>query len=198
MSLYAYPEPNSLLHKNLKLEQHFEGGYFVQTEILSGEVPSPYAEGASRPMGTQIYYLLDPNSPWGRMHMNRSATFHVHHCGRSEYTLIYPPTGDSPARVEYHVMGANSELGEVKQLFAPSNVWKASRIPVADLAHAKEGGGDRERIGCLISEVVVPGWVMEDHAFLTKEKLLELFAGDEEKAKPFLEIVKPLAERSGP
>lgn len=34
-------------------------------------------------MGTQIYYLLDPNSPWGRMHMNRSATFHVHHCGMS-------------------------------------------------------------------------------------------------------------------
>lgn len=77
MSLYAYSEANSVLHKNLKLEKHFEGGeneeetvlavrrssstlslpsafaessflplaagYFVQTEILKDEVPSPYA-----------------------------------------------------------------------------------------------------------------------------------------------------------
>jgi len=26
MSLYAYPETNSVLHKTLKLESHFEGG----------------------------------------------------------------------------------------------------------------------------------------------------------------------------
>lgn len=80
--------------------------------------------------------------------MNRSATFHVHHCGRSrslpphlqrpsrgaleltfrrtlalgrsEYTLIYPPKEGSPARVEHHVMGVNSELEEVKQVRSSS------------------------------------------------------------------------------
>lgn len=39
------------------------------------------------------------------------------------------------------------------QLYVPSNVWKASRIPVADLAAARDGSVDKERVGCLISEV---------------------------------------------
>lgn len=53
------------------------------------------------------------------MHRNLSETYHVHHAGRSEYTLLYPPTADTPARVEHVVMGSDAARGEVKQVSAP-------------------------------------------------------------------------------
>lgn len=52
------------------------------------------------------------------------------------------------------------------QLFVPGGWWKASEIPDEDLK-----GSDKERIGCLISEVVVPGWQPEQHIFLDQEKV---------------------------
>ncbi len=36
MSLYVYPVSNSELISTLGLEEHFEGGYFKQTEVLEG------------------------------------------------------------------------------------------------------------------------------------------------------------------
>lgn len=58
--------------------------------------------------------------------------------------------------------------------------WKASEIPAEDLSSAEEGGDDvRERTGCLISEVVVPGFDFQDHAFLDRAGLEELVGGDE-------------------
>jgi predicted cupin superfamily sugar epimerase len=47
-------------------------------------------------------------------------------------------------------------------------------LPEEDLA-----SGDGENTGCLISEVVVPGFSFEDHCFLSAEKLVELFRGGE-------------------
>jgi hypothetical protein len=38
-------------------------------------------------------------------------------------------------------------------------------LDAANAAHLKE------RLGCLISEVVVPGWTPEQHQFLTEEKV---------------------------
>jgi predicted cupin superfamily sugar epimerase len=52
---------------------------------------------------------------------------------------------------------------------------QASEIPAEDLA-----SGDAENTGCLISEVVVPGFSFEDHAFLNYRGLVELFRGDEQ------------------
>lgn len=43
MPTYSYPVPNSTLIKDLKLEEHPEGGFFVQTSILPEQVSSPYA-----------------------------------------------------------------------------------------------------------------------------------------------------------
>lgn len=58
-------------------------------------------------------------------------------------------------------MGENSEKGEVRQLFVEGGWWKSSEIPGEDLIGLNLNDGEdeeeKERRGCLISEVVVPG-----------------------------------------
>ncbi|KAH9937944.1 RmlC-like cupin domain-containing protein [Amylocystis lapponica] len=177
----SYSIPNSVLIDQLKLIKHPEGGYFAETDRQSEQVPSPFAHGASRSLATTIYYLLTPDEPNGVFHMNKSATMHVLHQGRAEYTLITPAT---PPRIEKKVMGPNIHAGEVLQLLVPSGVWKMSRILPEDLS--KE---DRENTGCLITEVVFPGFAWEDHGFLSRTDLQALFAGTSD-AEEWLPYVK--------
>jgi len=97
-------------------------------------------------------------------------------------------------------MGADSAAGEVKQLFVPGGWWKASEVPEADLAGLaqdeargafKDGEGDS--VGCLISEVVVPGFDFEDHAFLGEKELVDMFGGnrEDETVAKLLPYVRP-------
>ncbi|KAL6305478.1 RmlC-like cupin domain-containing protein [Sparassis latifolia] len=165
--------PNSTLIKELKLLKHPEGGYFAETDRQVDEIPSPFANGASRSLATTIYYLFTPHQPNGVFHMNKSVTMHVLHQGRAEYTLITP---GSPPRVEKQIMGFNILAGEVLQLLVPSGVWKMSRLLPADIS-----APDPERVGCLITEVVFPGFAWQDHGFLTKEGLDELYGDGPEK-----------------
>ncbi|GAA5860535.1 hypothetical protein JCM8547_000333 [Rhodosporidiobolus lusitaniae] len=214
MSPYAYPEGNAVLHKQLNLLPHPEGGYYAETVRTKETIPSVFADGAQRSLATEIYYLLDPASPKGKMHMNKSIvrppspslpipssrthpssmpleqTFHTLHQGRARYTLVKPLPTDAPegARPEIKevVMGADTARGEVRQLLVEGGWWKASEIPSEDLA-----SNDKDSIGCLISEVVVPGFDFEDHKFLSSKDLLELFRGDVkaegvEKLKPYV------------
>ncbi|GAA5884308.1 hypothetical protein JCM16303_003629 [Sporobolomyces ruberrimus] len=189
MPSYSYSTPNSALKKQLSLQEHPEGGYYAETDRRKEEIPSPFADGASRSLATQIYYLLDPKSPKGRLHMNKSTTYHLHHSGRSLYTLLRPSStpGQKP-EIKQIVVGDDVEKGETRQLIVEGGWWKASELPGEDLE-----GGDEERIGCLISEVVVPGFDWHDHAFLTEEGLLDLFCGDKEDEwyKKLLSYVKP-------
>lgn len=96
-----------------------------------------------------------------------------------------------------HKLISDSELplpptGEVKQLFVDGGWWKASEIPPEDLASAEQGGADaKERTGCLISEVVVPGFSFEDHAFLDEEGLEKLAEGDGKLVEELREYVRP-------
>ncbi|GAA5841470.1 hypothetical protein JCM11251_007150 [Rhodosporidiobolus azoricus] len=178
MSLYAYPEGNQALLKSLNLIPHPESGYYAETFRTDETTSSPFAEGATRPLATQIYYLLTPKSPKGKMHLNKSITFHTLHQGRARYTLIKPlppsaPEGAVP-EIKHVVMGADSSKGEVRQLVVEGGWWKASEIPTDDLAQ-----GDPDTTGCLISEVVTPGFSFDDHKFLTSAGLVELFRGDE-------------------
>ncbi|GAA5914772.1 hypothetical protein JCM6882_002739 [Rhodosporidiobolus microsporus] len=71
-------------------------------------------------------------------------------------------------------MGADTSKGEVRQLVVEGGWWKASEIPAEDLAT-----GENDTTGCLISEVVTPGFSFDDHKFLTSAGLVELFRGDE-------------------
>ncbi|WVQ95455.1 hypothetical protein IAU59_002552 [Kwoniella sp. CBS 9459] len=140
---------------------------------------------------TQIYYLLTPDSYRGRMHMNLHSTFHIHHAGRALYTLIRPPsTSSPPGQVETSpsihrvIVGSNVTEGEVTQLFVPGGWWKASEIPEEDLllleidAPEAEKAQLKERIGCLISEVVVPGWNPDQHQFIDEDKLKAMWSGN--------------------
>ena len=75
-------------------------------------------------------------------------------------------------------MGPNIHLGETLQLLVPSNVWKMSRLLPEDLSVAVPGGTEyEERTGCLITEVVFPGFAWEDHMFLDTEGLKALWEG---------------------
>ncbi|KAJ9094119.1 hypothetical protein QFC19_008071 [Naganishia cerealis] len=126
---------------------------------------------------TQIYYLLSEKSPRGRMHMNLNATFHIHHSGRSLYTLIKPPSSEEQKPiVKWVIMGSDIAAGELLQLYVPGGWWKASEIPSEDLANASEE--EKKKVGCLISEIVCPGWTIEQHKFLTKEKLQDMWHGE--------------------
>lgn len=71
------------------------------------------------------------------------------------------------------MMGSNSSLGEVTQLFVPGGWWKASEIPEEDmlLLEAVKDNDLKERIGCLISEVVVSGWNPDQHQFIDEDKV---------------------------
>ncbi|KAI0795043.1 RmlC-like cupin domain-containing protein [Abortiporus biennis] len=180
----TYPIPNSELIKVLKMQKHPEGGYFVETDRQSEQVPSPFADGALRSLATSIYYLLTPDAGVGVFHMNKSATMHVLHQGRAEYTLITP---GNPPTVEIKIMGPNIHAGETLQLLVGTGVWKKSRLIPEDLKAAHRAKEDYT--GCLITEVVFPGFHWEDHDFLNQTKLKELFHGDKEFEK-YLEFVK--------
>lgn len=82
-------------------------------------------------------------------------TYHVLHQGRAEYTLITPTF---PPTIEVKVMGTGP--GETRQLLVGTGVWKRSRILPEDRALAKTTA-DQDKVGCLITEVVVPGFHWE-------------------------------------
>jgi len=212
---YVYPVPNAKLHDTLKLEKHIEGGYYVVThvsaqtfalsslETTEGREPEQTIVGKAsdrRLLGTTIYYLLDPASPRGYFHMNASTTMHFHHAGRARYTLLRPSkTGGAP-EISYATVGDNLEAGEVRQLLVEGGVWKCSEIPPEDLAGLAEEGltaeqleEKRERIGCLISELVFPGFEWEDHHFMIMDNLHDLFKNSEsaDDWKKFQEYVRP-------
>lgn len=75
------------------------------------------------------------------------------------------------------VIGPNLQAGEVLQLLVPSGIWKMSRLLPDDLAVAASDSRLRDRTGCLITEVVFPGFAWEDHCFLTTKGLAETFGG---------------------
>ncbi|KAF8480657.1 hypothetical protein JB92DRAFT_3040303 [Gautieria morchelliformis] len=60
--------------------------------------------------------------------------------------------------------------GEKRQLPVGSGVWKMS-IPKEGIMSAAVSPHDRGYTGCLITEVVFPGFQWEDHSFLTKQGL---------------------------
>ncbi|KZT65255.1 hypothetical protein DAEQUDRAFT_697502 [Daedalea quercina L-15889] len=189
MGPIPYPIDNSTLIAELQLRKHPEGGYFAETDRQLETVPSPFAGGAPRSLATTIYYLLTPDEKNGVFHMNKSATMHILHQGRAEYVLITPPsTPGTPPKVEKKIMGANIQAGELLQLLVPSGIWKMSRLLPDDLASASDST-QRNHIGCLITEVVFPGFAWEDHGFLTHAELDKLY-GDSEESKEWIPYVK--------
>jgi len=172
--VYSYPTPNEELIAQLSLLPHPEGGYFAETMRAEETVPSPFAHGESRPIQTSIYYLLTAESPDNYFHMNKSTTMHVLHQGRSEYTLIYPPSEKTGGKtiIKRKIMG--DRPGELRQLYVEGGVWKTSRLLPEDLELVRSVKVPPSHIGCLITEVVTPGFAWQDHTWLDAATLQDL------------------------
>ncbi|KAJ7363752.1 RmlC-like cupin domain-containing protein [Mycena albidolilacea] len=186
MTINCMQDTAQALVAELGLQRHPEGGYYVETDRQTEEVGTPFVDGKPpRSLGTSIYYLLSRDSPNGYFHTNKSVTYHVHHQGRAEYTLITPRPGQKPL-IERKIIGPNAANGETRQLLVGTGVWKMSRLLEADLEDKLTG----DKAGCLITEVVVPGFHWQDHAFLTNEVLKRLFGDAEEESREFVGYVK--------
>ena len=224
--LYHYPQTNEELIRHYKLEPHPEGGYYVVTYVMEESMKSPFAsDDEDRNIATCIYYLLchktpgcpdkplhaggsdEPdafktwNSDIGVLHLNKSSTMHVHHAGRTKYTLISAKAPLGKGLVDENgdpltktvVMGDDIAKGEVRQLLVEGGWWKVSEVPEDDRAAVRDGKADPERVGALISEVVTPGFHWNDHTYLNQAKLRELFAGSprsEELYEKYKQYVK--------
>lgn len=220
--LYHYPQTNEELIRHYKLEPHPEGGYYAVTWVMDEKIKSPFAsDDEERNIATCIYYLLchktpgctdkpahigradepDPFSTWnsdiGVLHLNKSATMHVHHAGRTKYTLISAKAPLGKGLVDENgnpltrtvVMGDDVAKGEVRQLLVEGGWWKVSEIPEDDRTAARDGTADGGRVGALISEIVTPGFHWNDHTYLTQAKLRDLFA-DSPKAEELYDNYK--------
>jgi predicted cupin superfamily sugar epimerase len=98
--------------------------------------------------------------------------------------------------IEKKVMGTNVRVGEQRQLFVGTGVWKMSRIPPEDLKAATTQD-EKDRTGCLITEIVTPGFHWEDHKFLTLEELRELFKDVEDGEEKMRDIIPFVVTSSG-
>lgn len=171
----------------LNLQSHPEGGYFVETDRNPTVVSNPYLDDAplnnptsidttpTRNASTTIFYFLDPRSPTGHFHRNKSRTVHTLHRGRGRYVVLHAndrPDDGGPCRLESFAVGHDLSRGEKMQWIVEGGKFKASFL-VPD-----PGKGESEA-GLLISETVVPGFDYADHDFLTLERLREVVAEEQ-------------------
>jgi uncharacterized protein len=170
--------------KTLKLQQHPEGGYFVETDRDSLRIPNPFAADSSsslvesRSASTTIFYYLTPKTPLGYFHRNKARTVHTLHKGRGRYVLIHADEiaegSGAKAKIETFVVGQNVVEGEKLQWIVDGGKYKSSFL-LPD-----EESGEKSD-GLLISETVVPGFEFTDHDFLTKEKFAALLTPEQVK-----------------
>jgi predicted cupin superfamily sugar epimerase len=140
----------------LGLSGHFEGGYFRETFRPTHRAKLETPRGARGTM-TSIYYLLTDDSPVDHFHTKHSDGIQYHHFGAPlTYHLIHPD-----GRYEAIVLGPDLRAGQVPSLAVAGGVWKAAELPVGEFG--------------LVSEVVSPGWEMDDMITVTRAALLAQF-----------------------
>jgi predicted cupin superfamily sugar epimerase len=155
-----------LLIKELNMEPHVEGGYFVQTYATSENTTIVKDDGrhSQRPLMTVIHYLLTSDSPYGHFHRNRSDVVHFYNLGLSLKYHVITPEGN----ISSVVLGPNIEAGEKPQLMVKGGCWKATEIIRDEELESK--GYD---FG-LLSESVSPGFDYADWAIATADDIKAL------------------------
>jgi predicted cupin superfamily sugar epimerase len=117
----------------LELAPHPEGGHYRQTW---------QAEGAGRPAGTCIYFLLTAGE---RSHWHRVDAAEIwHFYGGAPLVLSLSATAEGP-RAD-HVLGSDLAAGQRPQLVVPVHHWQSAR-----------SAGDWTLAGCTVS----PGFRFE-------------------------------------
>ncbi|KXL48971.1 hypothetical protein M433DRAFT_152071 [Acidomyces richmondensis BFW] len=144
-------EPGSIqaIIDRFGLQEHVEGGYFVETDRDKLRIPNPFPDSplGTRSAMTTIHYLLTAKSPLGAFHRNRGRTVHTLHKGRGRYVIIHADDVASPAcpggyggprdmpehkrwigkaKVETFVVGQNVEKGERLQWIVDGGKYKCS------------------------------------------------------------------------
>lgn len=157
----------------LCMQQHPEGGYFVETDRDPRRMPNPFSDSQTgdetRNFSTTIFYLLTPDNSKGSFHRNKGRTVHTLHRGRGVYVIIHADEVEQgkKARVETFVVGHDLAKGEKMQWIVEGGKYKASFL-LTDQENRTESDG------LLISETVVPGFEFSDHNFMPTEALDEL------------------------
>ena len=142
--------------KALGLVGHFEGGYFKET------FRADHRERLGTPRGpratmTSIFYMLTSDSPIDVFHTKHSDGIQFFHLGAPLiYHLIHPD-----GRYEKVLLGPDIAAGHRLQLAVPGGTWKAAELESGTFG--------------LVSEVVAPGWEMDDMVLASRADLMALF-----------------------
>lgn len=137
----------------LHLQPHVEGGWYRRVHTAPATIDTPHGK---RPNASAIHYLLTRDAPTGHLHRNRSCILHFLQSGGPVEYYLLSESGDCLR------MTLGFDVGQTLFLEVPAGVWKASRL-VDDAEHA------------LVSEVVVPGWSVDDHEFMARDRLMREF-----------------------
>ena len=144
------------LIKALNLSGHFEGGYFRQT-FKSESDPGVMTPRGLRAAMTSIFYMLTDDSPIDAFHTKHSDGIQFFLMGAPvTYHLIHPNGVH-----ETVVLGPDLSKGHQLQLAVGGGVWKAAELESGEFG--------------LVSEVVAPGWEMEDMVQIKKTDLIALY-----------------------
>ena len=152
-------EIKELLH----LKPHpVEGGSFRRTYTSSGTVDLPRGV---RPLGTAIYYLLEPET-FSEIHLLDSDEIFHFYLGDPVEMLQLHPDG----RSETYFLGPDLAAGQHVQLVVPAGVWQGTRLV---------GDGKVALLGC----TVTPGFDFADYRSGSCAELAENWPDQAERIK---------------
>src|ERR1700722_20592271 len=105
----------------LKLQPHpIEDGHFRRTYTSAATLDLPRG---NRPVGTAIYYLLEPGT-FSEMHVLASdELFHFYLGDPVEMLQLWPD-----GRSEVVVLGSDLAAGQRVQFLVPAGVWQGTRL----------------------------------------------------------------------
>jgi len=141
----------------LKLEAHpYEGGHFRRTYTSARTVELDRGpDRVNRPMGTAIYYFLEPGT-FSEMHtLSSDELFHFYYGDPVEMLQLWP---DGSSRIV--ILGPDLAAGHQVQHLVPAGVWQGTKLI---------GDGKVALLGCSVT----PGF---DHADYTSGSYEELSA----------------------
>jgi predicted cupin superfamily sugar epimerase len=146
----------------LNLEPHPEGGFYRRTYATSAALDLP--RGA-RPVGTAIYYLIEPGS-FSEMHqLDSDEIFHFYLGDPVEMLQLYPD-----GRSALFTLGPDLLAGQHVQLIVPAGVWQGTRL---------KGGGNLALLGC----TVTPGFDFADFRVGSYSELAAKWSAEAERIR---------------
>jgi len=111
----SFMDAEHLIHQ-LDLSPHPEGGWYRQTWV---------ADGADRPPGTCIYFLLKHGEA---SHWHRVDAVEIWHFYAGTPLILSTSAKDAGPAVD-QVLGPDFEAGQVPQIIVPKDHWQAASAP---------------------------------------------------------------------